>query len=81
METSLRASDVLLRTVERVKQTIRRNNPHLSEQELQQFLDPEIARFTSLINNDHASQRHPQNSHVPRSMSYSASSSSQHAIV
>lgn len=64
---------MLLHTIERVKRAIRHSNPHLSEQELQQF-------FTSLINNDHASQRHPQNSHVPRSMSYSASSSSQHAI-
>ena len=81
METSLRASDMLLQIVEREKQTIRQNHPHLSEQELQQFVNQEMARFSSLINNDHASQQHPQNFHVPRSMSYNASSSSQHAIV
>lgn len=71
---------MLLQIVESMKQSIRQNTPHLPEQELQQFVNQEIARFTSLINNDHASLRHPQDSHVPRSMSYSASSSSQHSI-
>ena len=77
METNLRASDLLLQIVEREKQTIQQNNPHLSEEELQQLLNQEITRFTSLIYNGHASEQHPQNSYVPRSMSYS----SQHAIV
>ena len=81
METSLRTSDMLLQIVKREKQTIRQNNPHLPEQQLQQLVNQELARFTSLINSDHTSQRHPQDSHVPRSMSYSASSSSQQAIV
>jgi len=76
METNLRASDLLLQIVEREKQTIQQNNPHLSEEELHQLLNQEITRFTSLMYNGHASERHPQNSYVPRSMSYS----SQHAI-